>query len=247
MAAPYDSYDYPSYWQGREYENQADQVALKKLLKKIGKKQSLIDIGGGYGRLADTYAPFFKKCYLVDPSEKLLKIAKKQRGKQKKFVFKKAKIAKIPFPNRSFDAVLLIRVCHHLVSLEKGVKEAYRLLKPGGFLILEFANKIHLKSTLKALIGKRLGYLTSHLPFNLSPRKKMPFLNYHPTHVKSLLLINHFSIKKTLSVSNFRDPFFKKFVPLKILLSLEKITQPLAGAVSLGPSIFILAQKTPSS
>jgi len=246
MAVPYDSYDYPRYWLGREYEDSAERIALKKFFAKIPKKRTLIDIGGGFGRLANLYANVFKNCLLIEPSEKLLKLAKIKLIKYKNIEFKMGKAEKLPADDNQFDAALIIRLSHHLSQLEKALQEAHRVLKPGGFLILEFANKIHLKSIIRAIFKRKLGYLLSHVPENISTHKDFLFLNYHPTHIKSLLLANGFEIRNTLSVSNFRHPLFKKLIPLPILLLLESHFSRLTSHVSLflGPSIFILAQKT---
>lgn len=245
MTVPYDSYDYPGYWKKRKYEDLSEKIALKKLFREIPKKNSLIDIGGGYGRFIETYTKIFKKCLLIDPSEKLLELAKKKQDKFKNIFFKQGKAEKLPVKANQFDVVLMIRVIHHLPQLEKAFKEAHRVLKPGGFLILEFANKIHLKSTIKAIFKRKLGYLLSHAPENISSKKSVPFFNYHPSHIKSMLIINGFKIKKTFSVSNFRNPVFKKLIPLSVLLFLESHLSLLTSHLSLfpGPSIFILAQK----
>ena len=45
------------FWgQGREYEDAAERVALRRLLPPTGRR--LIDIGGGYGRLFPLYAGY---------------------------------------------------------------------------------------------------------------------------------------------------------------------------------------------
>jgi SAM-dependent methyltransferase len=44
------SHNYLRYWDGRDYENASEQIALSRLL--AGKKfRHAADIGGGYGRL----------------------------------------------------------------------------------------------------------------------------------------------------------------------------------------------------
>ena len=44
------NFDYTKYWVGRDYENAAEEIAIRRLLK--GKHfASAVDIGGGYGRL----------------------------------------------------------------------------------------------------------------------------------------------------------------------------------------------------
>ncbi len=242
MAEPYDLYDYPQYWRKRKYEHQAEKVALKKLLTKIPKKNNLLDIGGGFGRLAEVYAPIFKNCLLVDPSEELIKIAQNKYKKYINLSFKKGRLPKLPLADNQFDCVLVIRLFHHLSDLKKPIVEIHRVLKPKGYLILEFANKIHGKSVLKSIFSRNFNYLLSHLPENISHQKKIPFFNYHPMHIKSLLLTNGFNEVKTLSVSNFRNPIFKKFIPIKILLFFESLLQPVLSFFNFGPSIFILAQ-----
>ena len=239
------SFDYKKYWQERQYENLADQMALKRLLKLVPGKASLIDIGAGFGRLAPVYHSQFKKCFLVDPSERMLNEAQNKFKKKKNLKFIKAYVEKLPFEKEVFDVALFIRIIHHLKSPPTALKEAARTLKPGGFLVLEYANKLHAKSVLKALLKLDLKYLTDQAPLEVGPKRKgcIPFLNFHPHYIKNLLKKNGFKITKTLSVSNLRNPLCKKILPLKILLFLEEIIQVLRPPFFKGPSIFILAQK----
>lgn len=243
MVIPYDSYDYPRYWRSREYEDRAEKIALTRLLARVKKRNALVDIGGGFGRLAETYAPLFKKCLLVDTSQKLLNKAKKNLEGYKNITFKQGRVEKLPLNSSQFDAALMIRVVHHLPHPAKAIEEVVRVLKPKGYFILEFANKIHLKAILKAFLKGKIDCLLSHLPENISTRKSVFFFNYHPTHIKSLLLSNRFRIIKILSVSNFRASFFKKLIPSRFLLLLEFFLQPILSRLYFGPSIFILAQK----
>ena len=244
MVTSYDSYDYPGYWKGREYEDLAEKMVLRKLLKRVPKGK-IVDIGSGYGRLAGIYAPLFKRSLLIDPSEKLLQLAKTKLKRYQKITFKKGKVENLPVGDKQFDVALMIRVAHHLPRLEKAFQEAHRVLKPGGFFILEFANKIHLKSVLKALLTGKIRYLLSHVPENISTRQNVLFFNYHPTHIKSLLMTKGFKIIKAASVSNFRTKLFKKLLPFKPLLFLEFLLQPVLARLHFGPSIFILAKKGP--
>lgn len=240
-------FDYQKYWQIREYENQAEKMALKRLLKLIPKKQrgSIIDIGAGFGRLSPDYAPLFKKCLLVEPSVKLLKEAKNFCQQYKHLSFQRSFVEKLPVEDSSFDVALMIRVAHHLQDLEKMIVEVKRVLKPGGYFILEFANKRHFKNCLEAFIKLDFAFFRSHQPENLkTKRNTAPFLNYHPNQIKTLLLSHDFQIIKFLSVSNFRGPWIKKLIPLKFLLKLENIRQEISlhQNLHLGPSIFVLAK-----
>lgn len=244
------AFDYQKYWTTREYEDKSEKIALKRFFQFIPQthKKSLIDIGGGFGRLTPEYTSLFKSCLLVDPSEKLLNEAQKLCQKYPNLSIKKAFVEKLPAGDKSFDVALLIRILHHLTDLGLVLKEINRVLKPSGFLILEFANKMHLKNCLKALFRGDLKFFTDHTPENISRKRRVaPFLNYHTNHIKTLLYSHGFKIIKTFSVSNFRHSLIKKIIPLKILLALEGIFSFSSSYLPIfrffGPSIFILAQK----
>lgn len=44
--------------------------------------------------------------------------------------------ADLPFPNDSFDAIVSINVFEHIVRLQRGLRESFRVLRPGGLAFL---------------------------------------------------------------------------------------------------------------
>ena len=68
-------HNYLKYWQGREYENAAEELAIKRLLKGKHFKYG-VDVGGGYGRLCILLEDYANKVTLAEPSQKQLDIAK---------------------------------------------------------------------------------------------------------------------------------------------------------------------------
>jgi len=241
-------FNYRQFWATRQYEDQAERSALKKLLVLIKSKKikNLIDIGAGFGRLTPVYTPLFQSCLLVEPSEKLLAEAKKINRRYDNLSFKESYVEKLPVEDNSFDVALMVRVAHHLPDLEKMITEVKRILKPEGYFIMEFANKMHFKNRLEALIKFNFIFFRSHLPENLkTKRNATPFFNYHPNQIKTLLLSHDFKIIKSISVSNFRHPWLKKLIPLKLLLKMENLRQEISlhQNLYLGPSIFVLAKK----
>ncbi len=241
--ADYDdpSFNYQQYWNARQYEHFAEELVLKKFFNFIPQKESLVDVGGGFGRLVPLYAPAFKKSVLVDPSERLLEDAQKLTKKHDNLEVINGTASKLPLKSKSFDAALMIRTVHHLSSPDKAFKEINRILKPKGFFILEFANKLHFKAIVKAFFTLNFYFFTDHTPIEKS--EEIVFFNLHPTAIVSLLRKNGFKIVKAVSVSNFRTTFLKRVLPLKILLFLERIAQRIFPAYTTGPSVFILAQK----
>lgn len=241
------NFDYHQYWQERDYEQKAEEIALKRLFRLIPKKESLLDVGGGFGRLVPTYAPIFKNCFLLDPSKRMLQETKKLLKQYPNLKPKRGVAEKLPYPDKSIQTILCVRTIHHLNSPEKGIREFARVLKPKGFLILEFANKMHFKNILKAIFRFDLGFFSSK-PEDISLKEGVtPFLNYHPQFIKKLLARQGFKIRKTYSVSNFRHPLTKKLIPLSVLLAIESgfslLTSCFPPFSFFGPSIFVFCQK----
>lgn len=236
------SFNYKRYWQARWYEHFAEELVLKKFFDFIPEKESLVDIGGGFGRLVPLYSPVFEKTILVEPSERFLKASQRLTKKYNNLKVVKGIASKLPLKAKSYDAVLMIRTIHHLPSPDDAFKEVNRVLKPNGYFILEFANKLHFKAIVKAIFTLNFYYFTDHTPVQKS--EEIVFFNLHPQCIRSLLFKNGFRIIKAVSVSNFRTTFLKKILPLRILLFLENIAQRIFPAYTSGPSVFILAQKT---
>ena len=136
-------FDYRYYWQGRKYEHLSEVIAISKLIEQIpcSRKNNLLEIGAGFGRLAEIYSKLLNKCVLLEPSQKLLNQARERLNKKKNLIFKRGVGEKIPFKNQFFDIVLIVRVLHHLSQPEKTIKEINRVLKLNGYFYLMDAGK----------------------------------------------------------------------------------------------------------
>ena len=249
MAAAYDTYDYPSYWEGREYEHGSEIICLKAYLDRIPKIKSLLEVGTGFGRLTPTYFYRANKIILSDPSAKLLKLAR-ERFTHKKVRFIQSKVENLPgkIRGKSIDVAICVRVLHHIKDLKLAFSVTRRLLKKDGYLILEFPNKCHSKATIAEFLRGNFTFLLDIFPKELksskSRKKTLPFLNYHPDLIKEELTSQGFKIIESRSVSNVRSVALKKVLQTNILLSIERYLQKPLAKINFGPSIFVLAQKT---
>jgi len=249
MAAAYDTYDYPSYWLGREYEHKSEEFAIKTLLLKISKIKTILDLGAGYGRLTPSYSFRAKKIILADPSAKLLSIAREtfKNDPRIKYLHLSLNNLLAKIRRESVDLAIMIRVIHHIEDIPLTFKIVNRCLKPNGYFILEYANKSHIKATFEQMLKGDVTFLLDIFPkeigINRKKKKRLPFKNYHPDDISHELCSSGFDIIEKLSVSNIRSPFLKRILSLDLCLSLEKSLQKPLSHLNIGPSIFLLCRK----
>lgn len=230
------AFSYPDFWKGREYEHQAELLAIHRLLGDM-KFDTIADVGGGYGRLATALFTFGRRVIVIDPSQVQLNLVKD-------FVHlpvetREGNSEHTGLENESCDLVTMVRVTHHLLHPKPSFHEVGRILKPKGLFLLEFANSTNFKARAR---NKFDPMLLSSVDMG-STDIKVPFVNHHPASIKKMLREEGFVIKRELSVSNLRSPAVKRAVPVTMLLGLENLSQTLLAKLYFGPSIFILAQK----
>ena len=247
MGAAYDTYDYPSYWESREYEHKAELIAIQSFLERTSKIKTILEVGAGYGRLTPSYLSYAPRIVLTDPSSKLLKIAR-SNFKSKKVRFIQSSVENIPKKIRqsSIDLVIMVRVLHHIEDLHKTFHAISKIIRKNGYLILEFANKRHLKATLTEFFKGNFTFPLDIFTIEIRTKKRkrsLPFKNYHPDTILDILKGHGYKIIEIRSVSNVRNSFLKRILPKNVLLSIENLLQRPFARFSFGPSIFILAKK----
>ena len=97
------------------------------------KHDKILEIGAGTGRIAKHYGLKVRDLTLLDPAENMLKRATNLLPHAKPIV---GYSEKMDFRSNTFDKIVCYDSLHHWQNQVKGLKEAYRVLKPGGFIIL---------------------------------------------------------------------------------------------------------------
>lgn len=236
-------YNYQDYWQGREYEHAAEEMAIKRLLR--GRHfEKAVDVGGGYGRLSKFLTKYADNVTLAEPSQQQLDIAKMYL-KGTKVEQKLWQAADLKAPDASVDLVLVVRVLHHLPNPAPEFEEIARILKPGGTFLLEFANDAHFLNRIRyGLRGKKVPKNPVDIRSEENKRKgEVYFVNHHPKTVIQKLHDAGFEVEATLSGSNLRSPTLKRVLGKKPLLAVEKVMQPLLAPVYFGPSVWLRLRK----
>ncbi len=237
-------HNYMRYWEGREYENGAEQMAIKRLLK--GKHfGAAADIGGGYGRLCLLLKDYADKVTLAEPSQQQLDLAKDFLKDHPEIERKLTQADNLALANGSVDLITMIRVMHHLPDPSTEFKEIHRVLSDDGYFILEVASYSHFRNRLKHLLkGQKLPHEPVDIRSTANKRKnEIQFVNHNPKTVVKQLAHAGFRVEKTLSVSNLRSTMLKKIIPRQGMLAVEGILQQPLSRIHFGPSIFFLAKK----
>lgn len=242
VISDYNGYDYKKeFWENvdREYEDQADRMAIRKLLPK--RMEKFADIGGGYGRLAGEYLKRARKVYIFDYSKTELKQAKDTYGD--KIETKAGNIYELPFKDGELDGLMMIRVTHHLNDMNKAISELYRVLKPGGVAVIEVANKRTLPKIIRFLTGRSKVNPFDKKVANYKEIFADGFYNYHPKYVEGIFEKVGFKREKVLSVSNFRSRGLKKVLGTNNLIHLENGAQKILAPIRFAPSIYYKLRK----
>jgi ubiquinone/menaquinone biosynthesis C-methylase UbiE len=116
----------------------------KNALKAINPKKDdkYLEIGFGSGIFIKKYVFHVSKIAGIDHSEDMVKLASDINRKlveSRKAEFKHGYASSLPWADNEFTVVAAIEVFFFLNETEKTLKEIFRVLKPGGRLIIEMA------------------------------------------------------------------------------------------------------------
>ncbi len=231
----YEGSDYQSrFWAGgeRDYEDRVERVALRRLMPPTGK--NLIEIGAGFGRLADEYTGY-EKVVLFDYSRTLLREAQAYLGEDPRYIYVAGNWYNMPFVAGLFSTVVQVRTLHHAADVPAVFNQLYRISRPHGDYILEFASKQHLKSILRYWAGRQ-----SWSPF-AEERLEFVELNFdfHPDWIRRRLQETGFMPGRTVTVSHFRVGLIKRTIPTSLLVKMDSLAQLSGNWWQLSPSVFI--------
>lgn len=120
------------------------------IIKKLGlsQKDVVLEVGVGVGRLAKPVAEVVREFHGVDISKNMVEHARRRCGNlHNVFLYSHPHSDLSLFPSEKFDAVFFQIVLIHLDREDAFhyLREAYRVLKPGGRLWAQFYNLLHPK------------------------------------------------------------------------------------------------------
>jgi len=239
----YEGSDYQtSFWEqgGRSYEDQAEAVALRRLLPKGGRL--LLELGAGAGRNTPRYSGY-QRVVVLDYSRTQLEQAVQRLGQAERYVYVAADVYRLPFVDGLFDGATMIRVLHHMADAPLALRQVCRVLQPGAIFILEYANKQNFKAVMRYLFRRQ-----SWSPFTLEPYEFTALnFDFHPRAVRKWLAESGFTLERQLTVSHFRLGLLKRLLPTRLLVGMDSLASLTGGLWQLSPSVFTRSRAVGSS
>jgi len=154
-----------------EGNQRSNELALKHL--QVRPSDRVLEIGFGGGWLIRQIAKLASagKVTGLDHSKTMVDSARREFRKESNLEFVHGSVEKLPFDSQSFSHVVTVHTIYFWKDPKKAVEELYRVLKPGGTLVLGLHSKAKLET---------------------QPLTRHNFTLYEPTNVIALLSANSF-------------------------------------------------------
>jgi demethylmenaquinone methyltransferase/2-methoxy-6-polyprenyl-1,4-benzoquinol methylase/ArsR family transcriptional regulator len=135
-----------------------------------GPFEAFADLGTGTGQMLELLAPLTARAIGVDQSPQMLAVARVriERAGLRHVQLRQGDIYALPVEGNAYDLVLMHQILHYLDDPLRAIREAARILRPGGkLLIVDFAP--HEVEALRAVHAhRRLGFAADEVAGFLS-------------------------------------------------------------------------------
>jgi len=123
---------------GRNYVPGRSWQGLAETLLTLMPPMVIADLGAGEGTFSQLLARRSKKVIAVDNSEKMVEYGRELARKHgvKNLEYRKGDLEEVPIKDAAVDLAFFSQALHHAQHPERAVKEASRILKPGGRIVV---------------------------------------------------------------------------------------------------------------
>ena len=120
----------------------------------------LLDAGGGTGRIAEGLVERVDRVVVSDSSLQMLRQARSKKGLD----LVGGETERLPFPDGAFERVVMVDAFHHLADQARSLAELWRVLMPGGLLVIEEPDIRRIAVKLVALAEKLTLFRSHFIP-----------------------------------------------------------------------------------
>jgi ubiquinone/menaquinone biosynthesis C-methylase UbiE/DNA-binding transcriptional ArsR family regulator len=94
------------------------------------------DLGCGTGQVSEALAPFAARVIAIDSANSMLQAARKRLQRFDNVELRRGELEALPIDDGWLDSATMMLVLHHIPDPDKVLREAARVLKPAGRLVL---------------------------------------------------------------------------------------------------------------
>ena len=123
-------------WDRLRSELYGDDFTTAALLAMLPPQLVVADLGCGSGAVIQTLSPHVRQVIGIDNNGAMLKAARKRLTGLANVDLRKGDVAQLPMDAGTCDAALLLLVLTYVPDVGAAVREAVRVLKPGGRLVI---------------------------------------------------------------------------------------------------------------
>lgn len=114
-------------------------IALGMVDAAIRRPSRILDVGCGTGEMAARLMQRGYEVWGLDIAEAMIRHARERCGSDR---FRVGDIEHLPFPDNAFDAVVCLGVIEYLDMDERALREIWRVLRPGGGVVISTPNAV---------------------------------------------------------------------------------------------------------
>lgn len=145
---------------GRHYVPGRSWKALAEMLLKLLPPMTIVDIGAGEGSLSMLLAQSAERVIAVDNSEQMVAYGRDAAFKAgiRNLEYRLGDLEELPLEDASVDLALFSQSLHHAIHPQNALKEAHRVLKPGGKLFILDLNRHNFEEARELYADLWLGF-----------------------------------------------------------------------------------------
>jgi ArsR family transcriptional regulator len=148
-----------NYCPGRSWE------AIGRLVLRLTPAIDIADLGAGEGLISQLLAHRARQVWCIDNSPRMVEVGTElaQKNGLDNLAYKLGDIEHVPLPDKSVDLAILSQALHHAQHPQEAVNEAFRILRPGGQLLILDLNEHAFEKARELYADVWLGFRESTL------------------------------------------------------------------------------------
>jgi len=150
---------------GKDYVPGQSWKSVAEALLRLMPPMVIADLGAGEGTFALLLAQRAKKVIAVDTSAKMIEVAREQalRHGVKNIEYRLGDMEEVPIQDSEVDLVFFSQSLHHALHPDRALQEAWRILQPGGRIVILDLVKHRFEEARELYADEWLGFSESEL------------------------------------------------------------------------------------